>query len=383
MDTVANDSQYDLKTFIDYITAGQTNEAFAIGEVELTDDQASFVCNSGDVMFQSITIFNLEMVTVHYMSSITRRGNTLNPNRRGELFGYKDGIVICIKHFDNNGYKCNFDYKDKSSTYTYKQEPRRYTTYHIPHASLVELPTVYVPELGLSFSYTRERCHNTPVSMMDEYYRNQLVEQLHQYSNNGAYDLRVLWPKRQSAPNKLYTYINKTIITIPIILDHNVITPTLSCKYINEMQVRKTYTEEIPDTKLVTGTSVFIENTDIFLVCDKAVILKKLAAERDELDNLRATSDYLEARLKSKEQELNVVKERLNIYETDTTRMENVNKLQYKNIEATAKIEDAKNKSTDNLYGLITNIVKIVAGAIGAVATILKITGWFIKPATS
>lgn len=383
MDIISNDSQYDLKTFIDYITAGQTNDAFTVGNIELTDDQTSFSCNSGDVMFQNITIYNLEMTAVHFASSITHRGNTLNPNRRGELFGKKDGIVICVKHFDSNGYRCDLEYKDKSNVYAYKQEPRRYTTYHISHTSLVELPTVYVPELGLCFSYSKERCHTVPVSMMDEFYKNQLVEQLHQHSNNGAYDLRVLWPRNQSSPQKLYTCINKTIITIPIILDYNITVPTLSCKYINDAQIRKSYVEEIPVTKLSVGTSVFINSTDIFLTCDRAVILKKLATEQDELDNLRSTTEYLEARLKSKEQELNVVKERLAIYEADTARIENVNKIHYKNIEASAKIEDAKNKNIDNLYGLISNVVKVVAGIIGAVATILKITGWFVKPATS
>lgn len=383
MDTISNDEQYDLKTFHDYITGGQPREAFTVGTIELTDDQSVFVCTSGDVLFQNITIYNLEMVPVHFESSITQRGNTLNPGRRGALFGKKDGVVICIKHFDNNGYRCGLEYKDRSNIYGYKQEPRKYTTYHIPHESLVELTTVYVPELGLSFSYDRDSCHSTPISMIDEFYKNQLVNQLHQHSSNGAYDLRVLWPKKQSHPSKLYTCINKTIITIPIILDYNISVPTLSCKFINDAQIRKTYMEEISTTKLSAGTSVFIDTTDIFLTSDRAVMLKKLTAEQDELDSLRSTNDYLEARLKSREQELNITKERLGIYEADMARTENVNKTNYKNIEANAKIEDAKNKSRDDLYGLISNIVKVVAGVIGAVATILKITGWFVKPATA
>lgn len=363
-----NEGEYDLHgdsiskvSFMDYLLDGSPIDGYTLERASIRNKELTRFSNAGDVLYQDVSLYNLTNTVVYFGSSVTGTRGELKACRRGSICGKTDGIVVLLSDITNNRMSNTYNYNDLSVPLSNLEmvgnTERLYKVVHIPSKELFDNPFINVPELGLSFSLTEDTCKFITISDLADAFTKESKRFAHQYADNGLVNIRLLWPYKLSSPAKLYTYINNTAMTIPIIKDSNISEPIIQCKFINEYGISDKREEIIAVNKLDSGINIFLGTLKLF-------ISDKLTTIRDVVDNERQASELeairyqdLERKLAAtersltiKEQEVKALKLQQDAMAAETARLEAITKSTYKIQEAQLKTDEYKYKSAETEY---------------------------------
>ena len=370
--------------FEDFISSTGNIDAYMFEERMVSSmDIPTFGENSRMSIYQPISIHNLTKGVVYCGSGLTNSVSALLAGTRQSILGYTDGIVICVEDItgrtpDGSLRQCSYDvplqrFSDLSD---YKVGIR---VFHIKPEALLKLQRIVIMELGLSFALNRDDIVIINLRNVDGYYDHQTKQYLHQFSENGAFGFRALWPKNDSSPDKLYTSMNGTVITVPIIKDFNVKVPAISYQYLNDFGAREQGYVELPVDKLSIGAQIYIKNISFNISDTKHTIENMTRTANQELAQCRQDNSLLKETVGLKDTEIKQLKMRVQAYEDFKNDIDRSAATQLrvtdhavKVREQDVKFDELRFKQQEKQMNLLSIIGKTVIGLFAIIPSVIK-----------